>query len=119
VAHNQQISWLGTHLKELASAVEEKGARGGKQDIAPMGGENIGLALAARWRNDDLDLGHFMPTPGIGLAACTGAISMSSSLRPVAASLAQPMAPSDLFEMSSCFCGTYLSPLHPLHGPQG
>jgi hypothetical protein len=61
VAHDQQISWFGADLKELAGAVEERGARGGKQDIAPMGREHIGLTLATCWRNDDLHLDHFMP----------------------------------------------------------
>jgi hypothetical protein len=39
VAHDQQIGWFGAELKELAGAVEERGARGGKLDIAPMGRE--------------------------------------------------------------------------------
>jgi hypothetical protein len=69
---------LGADLKELAGAVEERGATGGKQDIAPMGREHVGLALATCWRNDDLHLGHFS-LHGIGLAARTRAISMSTS----------------------------------------
>jgi hypothetical protein len=38
-----------------------KSARGGKQDIAPMSREHIGLTLATCWRNDDLHLDHFSP----------------------------------------------------------
>ena len=45
-----------------------------------MGREHIGLTLATCCRDDDLDLGHFMPSHGIGLAARTRAISMSTSL---------------------------------------
>ena len=45
-----------------------------------MGGEHIGLTLAACCRDDDLDLGHFMPSHRIGLAVRTRAMSMSTTL---------------------------------------
>ena len=51
-------------------ALSKKGVREvAKQDIAPMGRKHIGLTLATSCRNDDLDLAHFMPSHGIGLAA--------------------------------------------------
>jgi hypothetical protein len=31
VAHDQQTGWFGADLKELAGAVEERGARGGEE----------------------------------------------------------------------------------------
>ena len=45
-----------------------------------MGREHIGLTLATCCRDDDLDLGHFMPSHRIGLAVRTRAMSMSTTL---------------------------------------
>jgi hypothetical protein len=63
MAHDQQIIRVGAYLEELAGAVEERGARGGKQDIAPMGREHIGLTVAACECNDDFDLRHAFLIP--------------------------------------------------------
>jgi hypothetical protein len=64
VAHDQQIGWFGANLKELAGAVEERGARGGKQDIAPMGREHIGLTLTTRCRTQQRPQHYrFRPKP--------------------------------------------------------
>jgi hypothetical protein len=46
VAHDQQVVWLGTALEELAGAIKRcAGSR--EEDIAPVGREDIGLAVTA------------------------------------------------------------------------
>jgi hypothetical protein len=58
VAHDEQVIWLGTKLEELAGAVKERCAGSREEDIAPMGCEDIGLAVTTGRRNDDFELRH-------------------------------------------------------------
>ena len=58
MAHDEQVIWLGTELEELAGAIKERCAGSRKEDIAPMGCEDIGLAVSTGRRNDDFELRH-------------------------------------------------------------
>jgi hypothetical protein len=53
VAHDERVVWLGTELEELAGANKERCAGSRHEDIAPIGGEDIGLAVTTGRRNDD------------------------------------------------------------------
>ena len=53
-----RVIWLGAELEELASAIKERCAGGRKENVAPMGCEDIGLAVTTGRRNDDFELRH-------------------------------------------------------------
>jgi hypothetical protein len=55
---DEQVVWHGTELVELAGAIKERCAGSREEDIAPMGCEDIGLAVTAGRRNDDFELRH-------------------------------------------------------------
>ena len=58
MAHDEQVIWLGAEFEELASAIKERCAGSREEDIAPMGCEDVGLAVTTGRRNDDFVLRH-------------------------------------------------------------